>query len=149
MPVEFGLDRLVDQALLLHLGQANDFGFGRRLQLGVTLLGGIGLTLPLLEIGTPGLDLVGEHIEVVERDRRIAAGDAAQELGGDLVVGVVEVDQQGERRGPRLGERTDRLGFEFGSHRRRLRLDCGQFRLGVDDLDTQLVDFRFGVEHPL
>ncbi len=127
----------------------DDFGFGFRLQLRVTLLGGIGLTLPLLEVGTPGLDLVGHRVEVVERDRRIAASDAVEQVGGDLVVGVIEVDQQGERRRPRLGERPDRLGLEFGSHRRRLRLDGGQFRLGVDDLDTQLVDFRFGVEHPL
>ncbi len=149
LAIEFLLHRLVDQALLLHLGQMDDLGFGRRLQVGETLLRRIGLTLPRLEVGPPGIDLVGHGGEVVERDRGVATRDAAQEIRGDLVVGVIEVDQQRKGRRPRLGERPDRLGREFGAHRRGLRLDRREFLLGVDDLDAQLVDFGLGVEHPL
>ena len=73
LPIEFGLDRLVDQPLLLHLGEMDDLSFGRRLQVSETLLGGVGLTLSRLEVGTPGVDLLGDGIEVVEGDRGVAA----------------------------------------------------------------------------
>ena len=73
LPIEFGLDRLVDQPLLLHLGEMDDLRFGRRLQVSETLLGGVGLTLSRLEVGAPGVDLLGDGVEVVEGDRGVAS----------------------------------------------------------------------------
>ena len=148
LTLEFALDGDIGQPLLLDLGELDHLGLGgglEVLELLAGLRGGLALTL---EVGALCLDVLHHGIEVVEFDRCGASSDRRLLVGGDAGVGLVEVDQQRNRR-PGVHEAALRVLLQARSHRVRLRLDGRQFLLGGDDLDFEGVESRLGVEHRL
>ncbi len=145
---EFALHCDVGQPLPFDLGQFDNLGFGGGLEVFVLLAGlGGGFALAF-EVGSLGPDVLHHRVEVVEFDRGGAAGDRRLAIGGDAGVGLVEVDQQWDRR---AGVDEAALGvlLEARAHRVGLRLDSGEFLLGGDDLDFERVESRLGIEHRL
>ncbi len=145
---EFALHGHVVEALLLDLGELDDFGLGVRLQTLELFAGTHRRFLLAFEVGALFVDLLHRSVEVVEFDGGCAACDGCLSVGGDAGVGLVEVDQEGDRTA-RVGEAALGVGLQTRSHRCRLCFDGGELLLGLDHLEVERVELRFGVEHGL
>ena len=132
---EFLLDGFVDEALLLDLAEPHDLFFGGDLERGEGLDRRFGLQLLVGELFSRLLD-VGHHgVELVEvRDHRVRR-HRCQHVGGQHVVGLVEVDEEWEVGPAGADELTHRLRFESVAHLVGACLDGGEFLLRLGDLE--------------
>ena len=97
-----------------------------------------------------GLLDVGHHrVELVEICDDRVRGHGCQDVGGQHIVGLVEVDEQWEIGSAGTDELADGLRFEAIAHLFGACLDLGQFLLRLGDLELQPVDLGLLVEHRL
>ena len=146
---ELLLHGFVDEPLLLDLGQPDDL----RLRGGLESCQRVDSGFCLLLLGgefVAGLRDVGhDRVELVQvRDDRVR-GHRCQDVGGEDVVGLVEIDEQREVGPAGADVLADGLRLEAVAHLVGASLDGGQLLLCLGDLEFELGDLRLLVEHLL